>query len=61
MFPHESLEAFTAVIFQVTVFWDITPCSVVVGYQCFRGPCCLQPQGEILQKMEADENGPLKH
>jgi hypothetical protein len=19
----------------------VTPCSIVVGYQCFRGPCCL--------------------
>jgi hypothetical protein len=23
------------------------PCSVVVGYQCFRGPCCLYLQGEV--------------
>jgi hypothetical protein len=21
-------------------------CSVVVGYKCFRGPCCLHLQGE---------------
>jgi hypothetical protein len=28
-------EAFTAVTFQVMVFWVVTPCSVVVGYQCF--------------------------
>jgi len=28
------------------VFWDVAPCSVVVGYQCFiRGPCCLHLQG----------------
>jgi len=20
------------------VFWVVTPCSVAVGYQCFRGP-----------------------
>jgi hypothetical protein len=25
-------------IFQVEVFWLVTPCSVVVGYQRFRGP-----------------------
>jgi hypothetical protein len=27
--------------FQIEVFWVVTPCSVVVGYQRFRGPCCL--------------------
>jgi len=26
---------------QVVVFWVVTPYSDVVGYQCFRGPCCL--------------------
>jgi len=25
----------------------VTPCSVVVGYQCFRGPCSLHLQGEV--------------
>jgi hypothetical protein len=27
-------------IFKVEVFWVMTPCSVVVGYQRLRGPCC---------------------
>jgi len=27
---------------QVWFFWLLMLCSVVVGYQCFRGPCCLQ-------------------
>jgi len=27
---------------QVAVFWVVTPCSDVVEYQGFRGPCCLQ-------------------
>jgi len=31
---------------QVEIFWVIRPCSVVVGYQRFRGPCCLHLQGE---------------
>jgi hypothetical protein len=36
-----------AVIFQVAVFWVVTPCNaVVVGYHRFRGPCCLHLQGE---------------
>jgi len=36
-----SFEAYKAVIFQVEVFWVVTPCSVVIGYQRFRGPCIL--------------------
>jgi hypothetical protein len=32
----------TSVAFQFDVFWVVTPCSVVVGYQQrFRDPCCL--------------------
>jgi hypothetical protein len=38
-------EAFTAVMFLVEVFWVVTPCSVVVGYQRFGGPSCLHLQG----------------
>jgi hypothetical protein len=29
------LEVFMAVRIQVEVFWFMTPCIVVVGYQCF--------------------------
>jgi len=28
-----NFEAFTVVMFQVKVFWIVTPCSAVVGYQ----------------------------
>jgi hypothetical protein len=36
------------VMFQVEVFWIVvTPCGVVVGYQCFGGPCFLHLQGEV--------------
>jgi hypothetical protein len=31
-------EASTTVMFQVEIFWFVTPCDVVVGYQLFRGP-----------------------
>jgi len=31
--------------FQVTVFWVVTPCSDVVGYQRFGRPCYLLLQG----------------
>jgi hypothetical protein len=34
-------------MFQVEVFWDVTPYSVVVGYQRFGGPCCIHLQGEV--------------
>jgi len=27
------------------VFWVVTPCSDVVRYQNFGGPCCLNLQG----------------
>jgi hypothetical protein len=30
--------------FQVYVFWVVTPCSIVVGYQRFKCPYCLQIQ-----------------
>jgi hypothetical protein len=39
------IEAFTEVVIQVEVVWVVTPFSVV-GYQRFRGPCCLHLQGE---------------
>jgi hypothetical protein len=32
---------------QDVVFWVVMPCSDVVGYQCFGGPCCLHLQGEV--------------
>lgn len=33
----------------VVVFWVMTPCSDMVGQQCFRGPCFLHLQGEDTQ------------
>jgi hypothetical protein len=32
---------------QVEVFWVVTPCSVVVGYQRFGEVFCLHLQGEL--------------
>jgi hypothetical protein len=46
-------EVFTTIEIQVQFFWVVTPCSVVVGYQRFGGPCCLHLQGEVT--MEAAE------
>jgi len=34
-------EVFTALMFQVKVFWVVLLHSAVVGYQHFWGPCCL--------------------
>jgi len=32
----------------------VTPCSVLVEYQYFEGPCCLHIQGEVLLCWEVD-------
>jgi hypothetical protein len=37
----------TAVIFQVEVFWIVTPCIYVVGYRRFGVPCYHYFQGEM--------------
>jgi len=34
-------------VIQVEVFWVVTPCSVVAGYQRFGGPCCLHLEDEM--------------
>jgi hypothetical protein len=31
----------------VAVFWVVTPCSDVIRYERFGGPCCLHLQGEV--------------
>jgi hypothetical protein len=46
VFNKAIFEAFMAVMIQVEVFCVVMPCSVVVGYHRFRGPCCLHRQGE---------------
>jgi len=37
-----SFEALKAMMLQVKVFWIVTPCMIVVGYQLFRDP--LHPE-----------------
>jgi hypothetical protein len=32
---------------QIDVFWVVTPCSVMVGYNRFGGPCCIYLQVEV--------------
>jgi hypothetical protein len=33
---------------QITAFWNVTPCSMVDIYQCFRGTCWLHLQGRTI-------------
>jgi hypothetical protein len=35
----------TAVTMKITVFWDVTPCSLVERYQCFGRTCCFHLKG----------------
>jgi hypothetical protein len=45
-----------AVMFQVDVFWVVTPCIAAVGYQRFGGPWYLHLQGEVNGALEAGTN-----
>jgi hypothetical protein len=38
------------------ICWDITQCSDVVGYKCFRKPYCLHLQGEHLDARNSGYN-----
>jgi hypothetical protein len=39
-------EFLATVTSKITVFWDLTPCSLVDVYQNFAGTCCNHFQGE---------------
>jgi hypothetical protein len=45
-------EIFMAVKIQVEFFWVVTSSSVVVGYHCFRGPCCPHLEGHFILNIE---------
>jgi hypothetical protein len=47
----ERFQVLTAVKIQVKLLWVVTAFSVVVGYRCFRGPCCIHLHFTL--KMEA--------
>jgi hypothetical protein len=40
--------------YEVTVFWGMTSCTLVVRYQYFRGTCCFHLQG---RRQEMEELG----
>jgi hypothetical protein len=52
------LRLFMAMMFQVELFWVVTPCSVVIGYQRFRGPCFLHLQGEVSYHNTTERHNP---
>jgi hypothetical protein len=39
-------QVLTAASMKMTVFWDVTLCSLVEVYRRFRGACCLNHQGD---------------
>jgi hypothetical protein len=41
---HPSSAAFTVASVHVVVFWAVTPFSLLGGYPCFGGKCCLHLQ-----------------
>jgi len=42
-------------------YWVVMPCSVVVGYQRFRGPCCLHLGAEDGGSKDLCNGGILLH
>jgi hypothetical protein len=45
--PGARFEVFTVLTNQIKVFWVVIPCSVAIGYQCFREPCYLHFHPEV--------------
>jgi hypothetical protein len=41
----------------MAVFWVVAPCSLVEVSQRFRGPCCLQHQGDDDDDGDDDDGG----
>jgi len=38
----------------------MTPCNDVIGYQCFRGPCCFHVQGEETGSWKGHRTGSIR-
>jgi len=47
----------TAVTIRITVFWVVTPCSVVERYQRFGGTCCIHFHSEDGKKASREYTG----
>jgi hypothetical protein len=56
-FENSTFRVFTAMKIPYVVFLFATPCSIVIGYERFGGPCCLHLQGEI--KREATRSSEI--
>jgi hypothetical protein len=46
---------------ELTVFWDVTLCSLVDRYQCFKGICCLHLHSSTLKVEKACSSKMLVH
>jgi hypothetical protein len=45
---YERYEVLTVITMKTSVFWDMTPCSLVDRHHNLRGNCCLNLQGGLL-------------
>jgi hypothetical protein len=50
-------QALTAVNVKVVIFWDMTPCSLVDRYRCFRRTCHFHPQGRRAPTLKIELEG----
>jgi hypothetical protein len=41
------LDVFVVMKGHIIILWVLIPCSDMVGYHCFGGPCCLHLQIEV--------------
>jgi len=48
--PLTRFQVFTVMKIHVTGLWVMMSHTDVVGYQCFRGPCCICLQDEVMMK-----------
>jgi hypothetical protein len=56
-------EVLTVVEIQIEVFWVVTQCSAVVGYQRFRGPWCpiFRDAAKSSETLASYHNTTLRH
>jgi hypothetical protein len=40
---------------KMVTFWNVTPYDLVLGYQCWRGNCCIHLMGRSEEEAMCDE------